>query len=33
MNSAKGINMALEEVTMAEVLKRAGYRTEARNMG
>ena len=27
MNSAKGINMALEEVTMAEVLKRAGYRT------
>jgi len=27
MNSAKGINMALEEVTMAEVLKSAGYRT------
>ena len=27
MNSAKGRNMALEEVTMAEVLKRAGYRT------
>ena len=27
MNSAKGINMALAEVTMAEVLKRAGYRT------
>jgi len=27
MNSAKGINMALEEVTMAEVLKRAEYRT------
>ena len=27
MNSVKGINMALEEVTMAEVLKRAGYRT------
>ena len=27
MNSAKGINMALDEFTMAEVLKRAGYRT------
>ncbi len=27
MNSAKGINMALEEVTLAEVLKEAGYRT------
>ena len=27
MNSAKGINMALEEVTLAEVLKQAGYRT------
>ena len=27
MNSAKGRNMALEEVTMAEILKRAGYRT------
>ena len=27
MNSAKGINMALEEVTLAEALKPAGYRT------
>ena len=27
MNSAKGINMALEEVTLAEILKPAGYRT------
>ena len=27
MNSAKGINMALEEVTLAEILKTAGYRT------
>ncbi len=27
INSAKGINMALEEVTLAEVLKAAGYRT------
>ena len=27
MNAAKGINMALEEVTLAEVLKEAGYRT------
>lgn len=27
MNSAKGRNMALKEVTMAEVLKRSGYRT------
>jgi arylsulfatase A-like enzyme len=27
MNSAKGRNMALEELTMAEVLKRSGYRT------
>ena len=26
MNSAKGINMALEEVTLAEILKPAGYR-------
>ena len=27
MNSAKGINMALDEVTLAEALKAAGYRT------
>ena len=27
MNSAKGINMALEEVTLAEALKPAGYKT------
>jgi arylsulfatase A-like enzyme len=27
MNGPKGINMALEEVTLAEVLKAAGYRT------
>lgn len=27
MNAKKGINMALEEVTLAEVLKGAGYRT------
>lgn len=27
MNAAKGINMALEEVTLAEALKDAGYRT------
>lgn len=27
MNAAKGINMALEEVTLAEALKPAGYRT------
>mgnify|MGYP003324331377 FL=1 len=27
MNSANGINMALEEVTLAEALKPAGYRT------
>ncbi|MDG2123518.1 MAG: sulfatase-like hydrolase/transferase [Verrucomicrobiales bacterium] len=27
MNSAKGINMALEEITLAEALKAAGYRT------
>ncbi len=27
MNGAKGINMALEEVTLAEVLKESGYRT------
>ena len=27
MNAAKGINMALEEVTLAEALKSAGYRT------
>lgn len=27
MNSAKGINMALEEVTLAEALKSGGYRT------
>ncbi len=27
MNAAKGINMALEEITLAEVLKEAGYRT------
>ena len=27
MNSKKGINMALEEVTLAEALKEAGYRT------
>jgi len=27
MNAAKGINMALEEVTLAEALKTAGYRT------
>ena len=27
MNAVKGINMGLEEVTMAEILKRAGYRT------
>ena len=27
MNSAKGINMALEEVTLAEILKPVGYRT------
>ncbi|NNM31003.1 MAG: sulfatase-like hydrolase/transferase, partial [Akkermansiaceae bacterium] len=27
MNSAKGINMALEELTLAEALKPAGYRT------
>jgi len=27
MNSAKGINMALEEITLAEALKPAGYRT------
>jgi len=27
MNAAKGINMALDEVTMAEILKREGYRT------
>ena len=27
MNSAKGINMALQEVTLAEALKPAGYRT------
>lgn len=27
MNSVKGINMALEEVTLAEVLRDAGYRT------
>ena len=27
MNSAKGINMALEEVTLAEALKEVGYRT------
>ncbi len=27
MNSAKGINMALQEVTLAEALKSAGYRT------
>ena len=27
MNSTKGINMALEEVTLAEALKPAGYKT------
>ena len=27
MNASKGINMALEEVTLAEALKTAGYRT------
>ncbi|MDF1862331.1 MAG: sulfatase-like hydrolase/transferase [Verrucomicrobiales bacterium] len=27
MNAAKGINMALEEVTLAEALREAGYRT------
>ena len=27
MNSAKGINMALEEVTLAEVLSKGGYAT------
>jgi arylsulfatase A-like enzyme len=27
MNAGKGINMALEEVTLAEALQSAGYRT------